>query len=167
VSNFFELIAKETGTYCYGVEDTLNALEMSAVKTLIIYENLTIDRIELEHPVSNEINVHFIKKGDESKKNIYVDKETGLDMKEVSRVPLVEWFADNYKKHGATLEFITDKSQEGNQFCKGFGGVGAVLQWKLDMSSLEPNFKEEDDMDVDDFDFDEYDAAMDYEDDFI
>ena len=23
VSNFFELIAKETGTYCYGIEDTL------------------------------------------------------------------------------------------------------------------------------------------------
>ena len=25
---------------------------------------------------------------------------------------------------GATLEIITDKSQEGAQFCKGFGGVG-------------------------------------------
>lgn len=25
---------------------------------------------------------------------------------------------------GATLEIITDKSQEGAQFCKGFGGIG-------------------------------------------
>ena len=28
---------------------------------------------------------------------------------------------------GATLEIITDKSQEGAQFCKGFGGIGGKL----------------------------------------
>lgn len=165
VSHFFELIAKETGTYCYGVEDTLNALEMSAVKTLIIYESLTVERIEVEHPVSGEIVVHYLKPGEDKKKNIYQDPESGLELKEVSRVPLVEWFADNYKNHGATLEFITDKSQEGNQFCKGFGGVGAILQWKVDFAAMEPPRPQE--MDVDDFDFDEYDAAQDYEDDFI
>jgi peptide chain release factor subunit 1 len=37
---------------------------------------------------------------------------------------LLEWFANNYKSCGATLEIITDKSQEGSQFCKGFGGIG-------------------------------------------
>jgi len=170
VSEFFELIAKDTGTYCYGVEDTINAMEMSSVKTLIVFENLTVERVELEHPVTQEVQVHYLKPGDESKKNVYVDDESGLDMKELSRVPLVEWFAENYKQYGATLEFVTDKSQEGNQFCKGFGGVGAILQWKVDFSCLDPaNHQEtpEEDMDIDDFDFDEYDAAADYEDDFI
>jgi peptide chain release factor subunit 1 len=37
---------------------------------------------------------------------------------------LVEWLANNYKSFGATLEIITDKSQEGSQFVKGFGGIG-------------------------------------------
>eukprot|EP00750_Incisomonas_marina_P001394 INCI11164.1.p1 GENE.INCI11164.1~~INCI11164.1.p1 ORF type:complete len:512 (+),score=112.23 INCI11164.1:163-1536(+) len=170
VSEFFELIAKETGTYCYGVKDTLNALEMSAVKTLIVYDNLLTERVELEHPTTGEKSVHFLNPGDEAKKNVYVDEETGLDMKEISREPLVEWFAENYKLHGATLEFITDKSQEGNQFCKGFGGVGAILQWKVDFLSMEiapGGPKEEEEPDLDDFDFDEYDAAADYEGDFI
>ena len=27
---------------------------------------------------------------------------------------------------GATLEIITDRSQEGAQFCKGFGGIGGM-----------------------------------------
>lgn len=27
---------------------------------------------------------------------------------------------------GATLEIITDRSQEGAQFCKGFGGIGGI-----------------------------------------
>lgn len=44
---------------------------------------------------------------------------------------LVEWFADNYTKFGTQLEFVTNRSQEGNQFCKGFGGVGGLLRWKV------------------------------------
>lgn len=43
-------------------------------------------------------------------------------------MPLLEWFANNYKKFGATLEIVTDKSQEGSQFVKGFGGIGGKLQ---------------------------------------
>lgn len=45
-------------------------------------------------------------------------------------MPLLEWFANNYKKFGATLEIVTDKSQEGSQFVKGFGGIGGKLQGK-------------------------------------
>lgn len=41
--------------------------------------------------------------------------------------PLLEWLANNYKSFGATLEIITDKSQEGSQFVRGFGGIGGNL----------------------------------------
>ena len=40
---------------------------------------------------------------------------------------LLEWFANNYKNFGTTLQIVTDKSQEGSQFCKGFGGIGGRL----------------------------------------
>ncbi len=104
------------------------------MKTLIIFENLVVDRVELENPTSGTRSVHYIK-GGEDDKSMYVDQETGLDMKEISRVPLVEWFADNYKKHGAQLEFITDKSQEGNQFVKASccsRGVASTKSQRLD-----------------------------------
>ena len=39
--------------------------------------------------------------------------------------------AENYKKWGCCLEFITDRSQEGTQFCRGFGGIGGTLRWKV------------------------------------
>jgi len=32
---------------------------------------------------------------------------------------------------------VTDRSQEGAQFVKGFGGIGALLRWPLDMSNTE------------------------------
>jgi hypothetical protein len=37
---------------------------------------------------------------------------------------LIEWLANNYKEYGTNLEIITDRSQEGAQFCRGFGGIG-------------------------------------------
>lgn len=44
---------------------------------------------------------------------------------------MLEWLANNYKKFGCLLEFVTDRSEEGNQFCKGFGGIGGVLRYSV------------------------------------
>ena len=37
---------------------------------------------------------------------------------------LVEWLADNYTLYGTNLTLVSDRSQEGTQFVKGFGGIG-------------------------------------------
>lgn len=49
--------------------------------------------------------------------------------------PLLEWLANNYKSFGATLEIITDKSQEGSQFVRGFGGIGGLYFKDTDYKS--------------------------------
>ena len=49
---------------------------------------------------------------------------------------LLEWFSEKYKEFGAQLEFITDRSQEGAQFVKGFGGIGGLLRYKVDFEVL-------------------------------
>ncbi|KOB71721.1 Eukaryotic translation termination factor 1 [Operophtera brumata] len=49
---------------------------------------------------------------------------SGVELELVECQPLLEWLANNYKSFGATLEIITDKSQEGSQFVRGFGGIG-------------------------------------------
>jgi len=37
------------------------------------------------------------------------------------------------------LEFVTDKSSEGNQFCMGFGGLGGLLRYRLDENAIDIN----------------------------
>jgi peptide chain release factor subunit 1 len=61
----------------------------------------------------------------------------------VDSMALTEWFTENYTRFGAQLEFVSDRSQEGSQFVKGFGGVGALLRFQLDVSTLD--FEEDDD----------------------
>lgn len=66
-----------------------------------------------------------------------MDKSTGLEMEQVIEPqPLLEWFAEKYKEFGANLEFVTNKSQEGAQFVKGFGGIGGLLRYKVDFTNL-------------------------------
>ncbi|VDK75064.1 unnamed protein product [Onchocerca ochengi] len=47
-------------------------------------------------------------------------------------MPLLEWLANNYKSYGAALEIVTDRSQEGAQFVRGFGGIGGLLRYRVD-----------------------------------
>ena len=73
-----------------------------------------------------------------------MDKATGLEMEQVAEpMPLLEWFAEKYKDFGATLEFVTNKSQEGSQFVKGFGGIGAIMRYQLNLEQLQ-DFDEDD-----------------------
>ena len=44
---------------------------------------------------------------------------------------MLEWLANNYKNFGCKLEFVTNRSQEGSQFCRGFGGIGEILASKI------------------------------------
>jgi len=53
LSEYFSEISQNTGKYCFGVKDTLQALDMGAVETLILWESLAINRYELKDPATN------------------------------------------------------------------------------------------------------------------
>ena len=55
------------------------------------------------------------------------DTVNNVDWEIIEKELLVEWLAENYKKYGAKLEFVTNRSQEGAQFVRGFGGVGGIF----------------------------------------
>ena len=48
IGKYFDEISQDTGKFCFGVEDTMKALEMGAVETLILWENLDVGRITLK-----------------------------------------------------------------------------------------------------------------------
>lgn len=44
ITKFFEEVAQDTGKYVFGIQETLQALEMGAVELLIVWEALDIQR---------------------------------------------------------------------------------------------------------------------------
>lgn len=133
ISKFFDEISQDSGKHCSGVKDTLNCLEMGAVDTLVVWENLDVQRLEVRNPTSGENNiVMHLTPAQEQQEDIFRDSDTGAELEVVNRQPLLEWLAESYKNFGCTLEFITNKSQEGSQFCRGFGGIGGILRYSVD-----------------------------------
>ena len=139
---------------------------MSAVETLIVYEDLDVTRHTLRNAAGEQIVVHTrpppilsaatagaAEKGavagiaalSEEDRAKFIDKSTGLEMEQAAEpVSLLEWFAEKHNEYGAALEFVTNRacslshgsadvagSQEGNQFERSFGGVGAILRYKV------------------------------------
>ncbi|KAG6331262.1 hypothetical protein ID866_7826 [Astraeus odoratus] len=152
IQKYFDEISQDTGKYCFGVDDTLKCLELGAVETLIVWENLDIARYVLRNAAGEEIMVH-VSKEQERDREKFVDKSTGLEMEQAEEPQsLLEWFAEKYKEFGATLEFVTNRSQEGAQFVKGFGGIGGLLRYKVDMANLASIDDDEDEFFSDDSD---------------
>lgn len=136
IQKYFDEISQDTGKYCFGIDDTLKALELGAVETLIVWENLDTTRYVLRNAAGEEIVVH-VNKEQEKDREKFIDKSTNTEMEQACESQsLLEWFAEKYKEFGANLEFVTNRSQEGAQFVKGFGGIGGLLRYKVDFTNL-------------------------------
>ncbi|KAL2896816.1 Eukaryotic peptide chain release factor subunit 1-3 [Bienertia sinuspersici] len=142
---YFEEISKDTGKYVFGVDDTLKALEMGAVEILIVWEDLDITRFELKNCCTAEVVIKHLNKEQEADQSNFQDSENNVAVLEVQKqMPLLEWFINEYRKFGCSLELVTNKSQQGSQFCRGFGGIGGILRYHLDLHSFDEYSDEED-----------------------
>ena len=135
INRYFEEISQDSGKVCYGVEDTLKALELGACEELIVFENLDITRWTLKSSASSEVVLHTNAQQELDRAQL-MDKETGQEMEVIDQMAFLEWLAEKYRDFGAKLEFVSDRSSEGNQFVKGFGGIGAILRYKVNFEQL-------------------------------
>ena len=147
LEKFYEEIAKDSGKYVFGIKDTMEAIENGVVDILIIWENIDYIRLTLKDNKS-QIKVETVS----SRKVIgqkYKPDDSDVEYEIVENISLSEWLLDNYKKYVSQLEIVTDKTSEGNQFVKGFGGIGGILRYKLEQNfeDIEENYS----FDEDDF----------------
>ena len=163
LQKYMDEISQDTGKFCFMVEDTFKSLEMGAVEDLIIWDNLDINRYLLRNTQTGEEQVVHLNKEQEKDESYFRDSESGVELETVEKEALVEWFANNYKDYGCNLEYVTDRSSEGTQFVKGFGGIGGILRWKVDFAEMAGfeeaanlDAKDDDDDDDDDSDGSEY-----------
>ncbi|KAH8584406.1 eukaryotic peptide chain release factor [Cryptosporidium sp. chipmunk genotype I] len=132
ITKFFDEVAQDTGKYVYGINETLQALEMGAVELLIVWENLETKRMVVKNPSTGEEKVFLNSPTEQHDESKFKDPDTGAELDVIEVLPLTEWLVNTYQNYGAQLEFVTNKSQEGNQFQKGFGGFGGILRYKVD-----------------------------------
>lgn len=147
LSKFYEEISMDSGMVVFGVADTIKVLEAGAIDTLLVYENMDMWRVVLMNKETESTSTIFLTTDQLSDPKYYKDVITNAELEPIETMQLTEWLAENYNNFGATLNFVTDKSSEGFQFVKGFGGIGGFMRYKVDVEKMDGDDYEQDDQD--------------------
>ena len=136
LQSYFDEINKDTGQYIYGAPETVEMLISGAIEKLILWENFEMIRVTLENSSTKKEYIKILEKNHANDSKFLKILENKTDCLIVKKELLSEWVVDNRKNFGATLFFVSDKTPEGNQFKKGFGGIGGILRYNLKIENL-------------------------------
>ena len=152
--------------YSIGPDQIMIALEAGAIEDLIIWDKMTIRRIEYERSDNNNNNNNNNNNKDkvkflpvyryysaEKKINGY-EVIGGIEYKLKSNISLAEWLMELGNISGTRIHIVSNSSSEGAQFVSGFGGIGGILRWEMDFSLIEDNLDNLDNKDSNDMDSD-------------
>ena len=126
IGRFMHEVAKD-GLAAYGEEEVRNALEVGAVETLLLSEDLRYERVRYRCPVCGAEKVVTVKEGIENPPKCEKD---GIEMEEVERSDVVLELSELAESMGSKVEFISTDSEEGAMLMNAFGGIAAILRFK-------------------------------------
>ncbi|MBO8181889.1 MAG: peptide chain release factor 1 [Archaeoglobus sp.] len=126
IGRFLQEVAKD-GLAAYGEEEVRNALEVGAVETLLLSEDLRYERVRYRCPVCGEEKIVTVKEGIENPPKCEKD---GVEMEEVERSDVVLELSELAESMGSKVEFISTDSEEGAMLMNAFGGIAAILRFK-------------------------------------
>jgi peptide chain release factor subunit 1 len=136
MQQFLYEIGHDTGMVTYGEEDVRRALEAGAVKTLLLSEGLDITRVKVKcnacgyeekHTMKNQMLTSF-------EQSLYGKscpncKAPALGIAETQ--DLIENFAQMAEYANTEVEMISGETEEGQMLKNSFGGIAAILRFKL------------------------------------
>ena len=84
IGKFFDEIALDSGMIVFGTEDTMKAMELGNLETILLFENIEVTRYEIKNPVKDEVKVYFLNAIQEQDPKYFKDPETGVDLEVVA-----------------------------------------------------------------------------------
>lgn len=132
---FLKHLVQDSGMVAYGYRDVLRLMQQGAVKTLIVSEKLDtytlnfrckVDQNQKQEIVSGDKYRQMQASGETVKCNL-----CGNFMEIESAKSLIEEFAGLADQTKTRIEIVSAETEEGEQLLRSFGGVGAILRYKV------------------------------------
>ncbi|MHA1131540.1 MAG: peptide chain release factor aRF-1 [Candidatus Helarchaeota archaeon] len=137
VQEFLGHLARDTRLVTYGEKEVRKALEQAAVDTLILSENVNRLRATIHCPNCKYTFEKTLKPTelDSFEREIAEQScpECRSSLLTIGEVfDIIEELGDLAKSTGAKVEIISPDTEEGHQLWSGFGGIAAILRYKID-----------------------------------
>ena len=120
LTDIFERMAKCDPLLSIGVKETMEALELSAIDQLIVWDGLEYRRIEND------------------------DNTITYNAKSGEGTDLIDWLIENHKNVGTKIIFVSANTSQGSMF-KSMGGMACILRYKIEFTCNNIDDSEEDD----------------------
>lgn len=125
-NQFLYHISRDTGLALYGEEEVRRALTMGAVDTLLISEGYTKKKVKGVCPschkeVTIEIKEHEVPQC----------PRCSTPIKVVEEKLVLEELVEEAKQYGTKVVLFSTNSDVGKSFLKTFGGIAAILRYKI------------------------------------
>jgi peptide chain release factor subunit 1 len=136
MKRFLKEVTKSEGSLAvYGELQLRKALQMGAVDTLLLSENLRKYRIKLKCPSCNYTEERTV--SEDSLEDFTPPNcqkcGTSTSMEIVKKIDLIDELSDLTEKTGGKIEIISLGSEEGDSLYSAFNGIAGILRYPLDL----------------------------------
>jgi len=133
IQQFFKHLVKDTGLITYGEKEVRKALELGAVDTLLLSEGY--DRVRVKAHCNNcgweELKTMSEAEFEAYKKNLKTCPKCNSQNISFEKWDVDEELIKIAEESGSEVEIISLDTEEGQQFYRAFGGIAAILRYKL------------------------------------
>ena len=136
VQQFLYEIGHDTGLATYGEEAVRKALEAGAVKTLLLSEGLDIARVKVKcsacgYEEQQTVKGPMLASFEQSLVGKPCPNCKAPSLSVIDKQELIEDFAKLAEYTNTEVEIISDETEEGQMLKNSFGGIAAILRFKL------------------------------------
>lgn len=136
VQQFLYEVGHDTGMVTYGEEEVRRALEAGAVKTLLLSEGLDILRVTVKcsacsYQEQQTIKGQMLTSFEQSLSGKPCPKCSATSLAIAETQELIENFAQLTEYTNTEVEIISVETEEGQMLKNSFGGIAAILRFKL------------------------------------
>jgi len=136
MQQFLYEIGHDTGMVTYGEEEVRKALEAGAVRTLLLSEGLDIIRVTVKCNACNFQEQQTMKNQtltsfEQSLVGKPCPKCNAPALNIAEKLELIENFAQMAEPTNTDVEIISGETEEGQMLKNSFGGIAAILRFKL------------------------------------
>lgn len=136
VTRFLKELIKDDSLAAYGEKEIRKYLEAGAVDLLLLSEGLNKNRIKIkcgscENLTEKTGTDEELFKLEQQISGMPCEKCGNLSLNIEEKVDLLEELADLAQEGSTNVEVISTETEEGNQLLKAFGGIAAIIRYRL------------------------------------
>ncbi|HII94143.1 MAG TPA: peptide chain release factor 1 [Candidatus Methanofastidiosum sp.] len=136
VTRFLKELIKDDSLAAYGEKEVRKYLEAGAVDLLLLSEGLNKNRIKIKCGSCNNITEKTgtdeeLFKLEQQISGMQCEKCGNLSLNIEEKVDLLEELADLAQEGNSKVEVISTETEEGSQLLKAFGGIAAIIRYRL------------------------------------